>query len=284
MKHFILTILLLIIFPFTGYGEMYKWVDEKGTVHFTDDLSNIPEKYLQGAETRNPPKETSDPKPQEISKPSSPPAAKPTEPEGFEVKLKRKHETWEAEVLLNGRVKRQFMVDTGASFCLIDWEMAEQLEIIIDENTPFIPSTTASGVILCPYVTLKSMRVGNAELENVEVSIHDMPGRGGLLGNSFLNRFKIVIDSLNDKMTLYPLRGAPSPDRPGGYSRDYWEGRFSFYQRILSWLKELKITFERKGARTELVQVNNSIQYFENQLNELERKASLAGVPRNWRQ
>jgi hypothetical protein len=54
MKHVILSILILIIFPFTGYGEMYKWVDEKGTLHFTDDLSNIPEKYRQGAETRNP--------------------------------------------------------------------------------------------------------------------------------------------------------------------------------------------------------------------------------------
>ena len=43
----------------SGYGEMYKWVDEKGTVHFTDDLSKIPEKYRQDAETRKPPKEIS---------------------------------------------------------------------------------------------------------------------------------------------------------------------------------------------------------------------------------
>jgi hypothetical protein len=27
--------------------EVYRWVDEKGTVHFTDDLGQVPEKYLQ---------------------------------------------------------------------------------------------------------------------------------------------------------------------------------------------------------------------------------------------
>ena len=284
MKYVILSILILTIFPFTGYAEMYKWVDEKGTIHFTDDVSNIPEKYRQDSETREPPKETSAPQPQEISKPSSPPIVKPTGPDGFEVKLKRRHETWETEVLLNGRVKRQFMVDTGASFCLIDWETAKDLEIIIDENTPFMPVSTASGIILNPYVMLKSIRVGNAELENVEVSIHDMPFGGGLLGNSFLNRFRMVIDSLNDKMTLYPLQGALSPDRPGGYGKDYWEGRFRFYHLVLGRLKELKIKYEIKGARAELAQINYSISYFENQLNELDRRASFAGVPRNWRQ
>jgi len=279
----VIILVLAVIVP-SSYGEMYKWVDEKGTVHFTDDLSNIPEKYRENAETRKPTKETSAPEPREISEPASRPSVKPTEPEGFEVKLKRKHETWEAEVLLNGRVKRQFTVDTGASSCLIDWKTAKELEITIDENTPFMPIATVSGIVLNPYVMLKSMRVGNAELENVEVSIHDMPDGGGLLGNSFLNRFKMVIDSLDDKMTLYPLQGAPSPDRPGGYSKDYWQGRFRFYHRVLGWLKELKIKYERNEARTELARVNYSIQYFENQLSELDRRASFAGVPRDWRE
>lgn len=285
MRRIIPLLILLLFGPaLSGYGEIYKWVDEQGTVHFTDDLSNIPERYREDAETRKPTKETSTPQPREISESPSPLSRKPAEAEGFEVELKRKHETWEAEVLLNGRVKRQFMVDTGASSCLIDWKTAKELEISIDENTPFMPTATASGIILNPFVTLKSMRVGGAELENVEVAIHDMPGGGGLLGNSFLNRFRVVIDSVNDKMTLYPLQGASSADRPGGYSKDYWQGRFHFYHRVLGWLKELKIKYERKEARTELSQINYSIWYFENQLSELERRASLAGVPRNWRE
>jgi len=46
-----LTIGLLMI-PFLVYSEIYKWVDEKGTVHFTDDHSTIPEKYGQQVERR----------------------------------------------------------------------------------------------------------------------------------------------------------------------------------------------------------------------------------------
>jgi clan AA aspartic protease (TIGR02281 family) len=182
-------------------------------------------------------------------------------------------------------VKRHLIVDSGASFILINPQLAKELDITIDENTPFIPMTTVSGYILTPLVTLKSVRVGKAEVENVEAVIHTMPSGGeGLLGNSFLNKFRVAIDSMNGKMTLYSAQGIPSPDRPGGYGRDYWVGQFRFYNRNLEGLKKLKGKIERQGTGGELVRVNNAIRYFENQLSELERKASFAGVPRNWRE
>jgi hypothetical protein len=54
-----LTMSLLMI-PFLVHAEVYKWVDEKGTVHFTDDNSTIPEKYGQQVEKRS---FSEDPKP-----------------------------------------------------------------------------------------------------------------------------------------------------------------------------------------------------------------------------
>ncbi|MDO9351162.1 MAG: DUF4124 domain-containing protein, partial [Deltaproteobacteria bacterium] len=44
-KGFIPSLIILILFVTPCYGEMYKWVDEKGTLHFADDLSKVPEKY-----------------------------------------------------------------------------------------------------------------------------------------------------------------------------------------------------------------------------------------------
>jgi hypothetical protein len=41
--------LVIVISP--SYGEMYKWVDEKGTIHFADDLSNVPGEIPSDAET-----------------------------------------------------------------------------------------------------------------------------------------------------------------------------------------------------------------------------------------
>jgi hypothetical protein len=44
---------------FLAHAEVYKWVDEKGTVHFTDDYSKIPEKY-RGQPEREPSKKDSE--------------------------------------------------------------------------------------------------------------------------------------------------------------------------------------------------------------------------------
>ena len=47
MKRVALLIFIGLIFYWgTGLGqEIYQWVDEKGTVHFTDDISLVPEKF-----------------------------------------------------------------------------------------------------------------------------------------------------------------------------------------------------------------------------------------------
>lgn len=53
MAVIIITILLglLLIFQI-AHAEIYKWVDEKGTIHFTEDPSTIPEKYRDKVKSR----------------------------------------------------------------------------------------------------------------------------------------------------------------------------------------------------------------------------------------
>jgi len=52
-----MVILMTIIFSLLfisqlSHAEIYKWVDEKGTVHFTEDPATIPEKYWDKAKSR----------------------------------------------------------------------------------------------------------------------------------------------------------------------------------------------------------------------------------------
>ena len=47
------TLIFILLFLFTvslSHADVYKWVDEKGIVHFTDDITQIPEKYRRAIE------------------------------------------------------------------------------------------------------------------------------------------------------------------------------------------------------------------------------------------
>ena len=48
----ILLLCFSVDIPFLFSEEIYRWTDEKGTTHFTDDASTIPEKYRKEAEEK----------------------------------------------------------------------------------------------------------------------------------------------------------------------------------------------------------------------------------------
>jgi hypothetical protein len=57
-------LLALILFPVfcpSHAKEVYKWVDEKGTIHFSEDESSVPEKYREQLEKKSVPKEAEPP-------------------------------------------------------------------------------------------------------------------------------------------------------------------------------------------------------------------------------
>jgi hypothetical protein len=52
IRRIVIAIIVILCFtiPCLVHAEVYKWIDEKGTLHFTDDESTIPDKYRQQAE------------------------------------------------------------------------------------------------------------------------------------------------------------------------------------------------------------------------------------------
>ena len=70
----------LLTLSFSAFSqEIYQWVDEKGTLHFTDDLTLVPEKFRDQVQRKKTPQEPSpspstspSPRPQELERrPSS---------------------------------------------------------------------------------------------------------------------------------------------------------------------------------------------------------------------
>jgi aspartyl protease family protein len=121
------------------------------------------------------------------------------------VNLRRAGGSWIAEVQLNGSRTARFVVDTGASACVISPELAGDLGIRPGPGAETIPMQVVGGVTAGPRITLASVRVGDAEVENVAAVIHSIgPGIEGLLGNSFLGRFTVTVDPGRGVLILRP--------------------------------------------------------------------------------
>ena len=54
-------LILLLVYCPAPAKEVYKWVDEKGTVHFSEDESSVPEKYREQIEKKSVPEEAKGP-------------------------------------------------------------------------------------------------------------------------------------------------------------------------------------------------------------------------------
>lgn len=94
MKRFLIYLMMFPVFllmPLLLWGgEVYKWVDEKGTVNLTDDKKQIPEKYSDQVETISVPDKYEEPSKTleeitypSISEPEKPKAKEPEPLSGF---------------------------------------------------------------------------------------------------------------------------------------------------------------------------------------------------------
>jgi aspartyl protease family protein len=133
------------------------------------------------------------------------PAPRNARSEDTLVPLRRARGNWIADVRLNGSRTARFIVDTGASACVISPELAADLGIRPGPGAEMIPMQVVGGVTAGPRITLASVRVGDADVENVAAVIHSIgPGIEGLLGNSFLGRFTVTVDPGRGVLILRP--------------------------------------------------------------------------------
>jgi clan AA aspartic protease (TIGR02281 family) len=111
------------------------------------------------------------------------------------VTLRRVGGNWFAQVRLNNSRTVQFLVDTGATTCVISPDLASALEIQPDRRSKPVPLQTLSGLTSGHVVTIPSLRVGDMEAQDVIAVVHPVgPSMDGILGNTFLSRFTVTLD------------------------------------------------------------------------------------------
>jgi len=190
-----IAVMLYLSLPATSpAADILRWVDERGVVHYTDNLHNIPEKFRANA-TRTKMPDT--PRSQEASKPVSfDKASIPFQKRGAVVIV---------PATLNEKAAARFVVDTGASYTMISQATAKELEIDLEKKLPTMPFQTANGIIQAPLITLSSIDVGGLQVKDLTAAVHDVfpdPGISGLLGLNFLSNFRMDIDTQNGVLHL----------------------------------------------------------------------------------
>lgn len=175
---------LSVVIP-SRSADLYRWVDERGIVHFSDNEHNIPPEFREN---------TTIIKGLAPSKRSNNPAFTGR----ALVPLKRKGLTAVVEAMINSTTKANFILDTGASYTVISKQVAKELNIDLDKKHPKIQLQTANGVIVVPLITLDSIEVSGLRVDDLAAVVHDFsndPNIAGLLGLNFLSKFRMDLDT-----------------------------------------------------------------------------------------
>jgi clan AA aspartic protease (TIGR02281 family) len=96
---------------------------------------------------------------------------------------------WRVRAKINGRAEGVFLLDTGASFCVLSPRFARELRL--PPTSDQVTLKTANGNVRAPIVELASVQIGSVRARGVRAVIQsavDGP-LDGIIGLSFLDRF-----------------------------------------------------------------------------------------------
>jgi clan AA aspartic protease (TIGR02281 family) len=107
----------------------------------------------------------------------------------------------------HGNVKRRLkmVLDTGATYCMIPWHVAEELGYTPALSKTLVEVNTANGQIHTPLITVESMTVLKRTVRRCQVMVHDLPETSrvdGLIGLSFLMNCDLHIDFVKGVLEL----------------------------------------------------------------------------------
>jgi clan AA aspartic protease (TIGR02281 family) len=279
---------LLIPFHFAPQGEaaIFSYKDEKGVIHFTDDLSKIPEKFRENNQGFRKHKEERD---SHRATPIPVPSVSIEVPRVIsnsgEVQVPLipvSGGNFFVDVILNGRVKAHLMLDTGASFITLSEEIGQKLGVFNSGASAEMPFNTAGGEEWMPLVALQTVNAGSAQSQLVEASIaKHIKDIDGLLGMSFLGDYRFEIDRTNKSLTLKP----PSEQGEmtwGGKPRAWWKGRFEYYDSSIKGFARRAKQMQRQ-RHLKAGNMVKTVEFYKNLRQKLQSRAMIAGVPQNSR-
>jgi clan AA aspartic protease (TIGR02281 family) len=255
-------------------ADIYRWTDAEGRTHYTQDLSQVPAAERAEAERSAQPETR-------VAAPSTRSKAQFTRSRfraggAIEIPFERQGNAMLVYVRINDAVTAPFIVDTGASDVVVPAHIARAAGIAVPHDAPRQAYQTANGMIESPVVTLDSVDLGSARVENLRGSLSEAMSIG-LLGGTFFNNFTLKIDPGASALTLYP-----NAQVHGGGNQEEWRARFRELRRDLAALDAHlsgPLLLDEKRAHT----LGEKRAALVAELEALDNEANAAGVPQAWR-
>lgn len=322
---FLLVIVSLLWAAPSVSADIFEWTDDQGNTHFSDNPGTIPEKFRKNAKKSGGEEPAKKEQPASSAPQSAKPAKLPAGPRldapsdapadfsfgaGSPLGSKRHVVRFHGEggnvkyvkVKVGSESATWMLLDTGATYCRLSRPLAKAAGIDFGESTPLIFLGTASGVIGEPFVKVDRIEMGGAEIRDVYATVEAPIGSGaerapvpsfdadrinGILGMSFLDHFRVTVDSERSQLILEPRSGLDARDARGGHSKRWWQSQFRGIAKNIS-TAERQLASLRERTRREDYQdlkkrLEITIDFFQRELSNLESKASHANVPQEWR-
>jgi hypothetical protein len=188
-------ILIFMLLPALALGDIYYWMDDQGTQHYTTRLESIPEPYRSKAIPLSLP--TSPPVPPEVTPRSS--------PKGFTKIPFTPGSPVLVSAKINGSGPITLILDTGADRTMVAPSALSRLGISF-ENVLRGVVRGITGASYAEAVWVNSVEIEEARFGPLLIIAHDagLKGADGLLGRDFLANFNVTIDSKERMVTLAP--------------------------------------------------------------------------------
>jgi clan AA aspartic protease (TIGR02281 family) len=259
-------------------GEIYSWTDAQGRIHFTQRIDQVPAEHRAGARERAAASAADRIQTYSSASSGAPAAPAPARASRREIEIPftRVGSLMRVDATVNDAVRIPFLIDTGASGVSIPNAYAAKLGVRMRADTPQVQVATANGVVTRPLISLQSIELAGARVENLSATID--PGMElGLLGGAFFNNFVYRVDAARGVIAL-----APNHQIRGGQDAEQWRAKFRAFhdplERIEAYLRDHPNLDERE--RSVLAARERELRAG---LADLERDAAELGVPQIWR-
>ena len=202
--------LLVLSLASPAHGALYSCTESSGVTVITDSPAQLRGCTLLSAGRPTPPDQTppvTEPPPRRASKDGGAQAQEPPPSQSvLAVPLERIGSLFVVTVHVNGTRPAKMIVDTGASHTILSFAVARDLSLWAQHRSASMTMHTAGGAVQAEVLPITLIQIGEAEVRDVDVVIHDLPevppGIEGLLGLNVLRHFTVTLDSVRHRLLL----------------------------------------------------------------------------------